>query len=58
MMVLGGVLRMVGLSILVGMLSFVVGMGFFVLWIVLLIKAFQGQLFKLPVIGDFAQKQV
>ena len=58
MMVLGGVLRMVGLSILVGMLSFVVGMGFFVLWIVLLIKAFQGRLFKLPVIGDFAQKQV
>ena len=58
MMVLGGILSMVGLSILVGILSFVVGMGFFVLWIVLLIKAFQGQQFKLPVIGDFAQKQV
>ena len=58
MMVLGGILSMVGLGILVGILSFVVGMGFFVLWIVLLIKAFQGQQFKLPVVGDFAQKQV
>ena len=57
LMVLGAILRMVGLSI--GMLlGLVVDMGFFVLWIVLLIKAFQGQQFKLPVIGDLAQKQV
>lgn len=33
------------------------GLGFFVLWIVLLLKAYQGQMFKLPVIGDFAEKQ-
>ena len=34
----------------------VVGLGFAVLWLVVLIKAFQGELFKLPVIGDLAEK--
>jgi uncharacterized membrane protein len=34
-----------------------VGLGFFILWIIVLIKAFNGQLFKIPVIGDLAQKQ-
>lgn len=29
-----------------------------VLWIVLMIKAYQGEKFKLPVIGDIAEKQV
>jgi uncharacterized membrane protein len=33
------------------------GLGFFVLWIILLIKANQGQMFKVPVIGDLAEKQ-
>jgi uncharacterized membrane protein len=27
------------------------------LWIILLMKAYQGQMFKLPVIGDMAEKQ-
>jgi len=27
-------------------------------WIILLIKANQGQMYKLPVIGDLAEKQV
>ena len=31
--------------------------GIFVAWIVLLIKANQGQMYKLPVIGDLAEKQ-
>ncbi len=30
----------------------------FVLWLVLIFKAYQGEEFKLPVIGDFAQKQM
>jgi uncharacterized membrane protein len=34
-----------------------VGLGGLILWIVLLIKANQGQMFKLPVIGDLAEKQ-
>jgi uncharacterized membrane protein len=29
----------------------------FVLWAVLIVKAYQGQMFKLPIIGDLAQKQ-
>jgi uncharacterized membrane protein len=30
---------------------------FFVLWLILLYQAYQGKLFKLPVIGDFAEEQ-
>ena len=32
-------------------------LGFLVLWIILLINAFNGKRFKLPVIGDLAEKQ-
>ncbi len=35
-----------------------IGLGGFVLWIILLLKAYQNQMFKLPVIGDLAEKQV
>jgi uncharacterized membrane protein len=38
-------------------LHLVVWVGGFVLWIILLLKANQGQMFKLPVIGDMAEKQ-
>ncbi len=34
-----------------------VALGFFILWVVVLIKAFNGQRFKLPLIGDLAEKQ-
>jgi uncharacterized membrane protein len=34
-----------------------VGLAELVLWIFLLLKAYQGQMFKLPVIGDMAEKQ-
>ncbi|WP_084710725.1 DUF4870 domain-containing protein [Ornithinibacillus californiensis] len=30
----------------------------FVLWIVLMIQAYQGKLFKLPIIGDMVEKQL
>ena len=30
----------------------------FIVWIILVIKANQGQMYKLPVIGDLAQQQV
>jgi uncharacterized membrane protein len=29
----------------------------FVIWLILVLKAFQGQMFKLPIIGDLAEKQ-
>jgi uncharacterized membrane protein len=34
-----------------------VGLAGLIIWVVLLIKANQGQMFKLPVIGDMAEKQ-
>lgn len=34
-----------------------IGLAGFVLWVVLVIKAYQGKMFKLPVIGDMAEKQ-
>jgi len=43
--------------LLVMLLGLVVWIGFFVIWIMLLIKASQGQMWKLPVIGDMAEKQ-
>lgn len=33
------------------------GIGGLIIWIILLLKANQGQMFKLPVIGDIAEKQ-
>lgn len=34
-----------------------VSLGGFVIWVVLVLKAYQGQKFKLPVIGDIAEQQ-
>ncbi len=33
-----------------------VGLAVFVIWIVLMVNAFQGKYFKLPIIGDYAEK--
>jgi uncharacterized membrane protein len=33
------------------------GIGFLVVWILCLVKAFNGERFKLPFIGDLAEKQ-
>jgi uncharacterized membrane protein len=46
-----------GLIFIMFPIHLLVGLGFFILWIVLLIKANQGQMWKLPVIGDLAEKQ-
>ena len=34
-----------------------IGLAGFIIWIILLLKANQGQMFKLPFIGDLAEKQ-
>ena len=47
-----------GIGILLGMLGMLVSVGIFVLWVVLVFKAYQGEEFKLPLIGDLAAKQV
>jgi uncharacterized membrane protein len=46
-----------GLVAMVALVWTVVGLGFVVLWVVLMVKAYQGQRWKLPVIGDLAEKQ-
>ncbi len=45
------------LFFITGPLHLLVALGALVLWIILLLKANQGQMFKLPVIGDLAEKQ-
>ncbi|MBV9085870.1 MAG: hypothetical protein JO187_03185 [Acidobacteria bacterium] len=35
----------------------VIGFGAFILWLLLLLKAYQGQMWKLPVVGDIAEQQ-
>jgi uncharacterized membrane protein len=34
-----------------------VGLGFLILWVIVLVNAFQGKRFKIPVIGALAEKQ-
>jgi uncharacterized membrane protein len=34
-----------------------VGLGFLILWIIVLVNAFNGKRFKIPLIGDLAEKQ-
>lgn len=38
-------------------LSPLVGLAFFIVWLIVLINAFNGKRFKLPVVGDLAEKQ-
>lgn len=38
------------------LISAVLGFGAFVIWLVLLVKAFQGETFKLPVLGEVAEQ--
>lgn len=39
-------------------IAYIIGLLALVLWIVLMLKAYQGQMFKLPIAGEFAEKQV
>ena len=36
----------------------ILGIGAFILWILLMYKAYQGQLYKLPVAGNIAEQQI
>lgn len=45
-------------SILQGIASTAIGLGFMVLWILCIIKAYQGERWKLPIVGDLAEKQL
>jgi len=55
---LGIVVQVPFLGWAIGFLVFpLIGLAEFILWIILLLKAFQGQMFKLPIVGDMAEKQ-
>jgi uncharacterized membrane protein len=64
--VLGATLRALGFMLffvplighaLVWLVSMVVALAFFMVWVVLIVKALQGEMFKLPLVGDYAEKQ-
>ena len=65
-LVVGAALRVVDLvlsfipvmgQLLMLLSSLVVGLGFFAIWLVLVVKALQGESFKLPLVGNFAERQ-
>jgi uncharacterized membrane protein len=65
-LIVGALLRVVGFVVffipmlgplLVWLVSGIVILAFFVLWAVLVVKALQGEMLKLPVVGDFAERQ-
>jgi uncharacterized membrane protein len=39
------------------LVSMVVGLALVVIWVVLIVKALQGEMFKLPMVGEYAEKQ-
>lgn len=58
LMIVEGFLHFIPLSwILFGALNMLVGLAFFVAWVVAILKASKGEWYKLPIIGDFAEKQ-
>lgn len=66
LLVAGMALRLAGIvlfflplmgPLLVVLLSIVAALGFFVIWLVLMVKALQGERFQLPLIGRFAEQQ-
>jgi len=42
----------------VALISWVIWIGILAVWILLMVKAYQEEEFKLPVIGDFCKKQI
>lgn len=53
-----GILATVHLGVLIPLFNGLVALVSLVLWVVLMIKAYQGEKFKLPVAGDIAEKHV
>ena len=56
-------IQSIAVSVVLFVLGFIPVVNFFVwilsviLWILLMVKAYQGQMFKLPIIGNYAEKQ-
>jgi uncharacterized membrane protein len=53
-----GVLLLVSMIPFIGWLTyFIIAPVAFILWIILMLQAYQGKKYKLPIVGDFAEKQ-
>jgi uncharacterized membrane protein len=48
-----GIIPIIGLAI-----SLLIGLLGLILWLLLMFKAYQGDIYKLPIFGDFAEKQI
>jgi uncharacterized membrane protein len=48
----------IGSLAMAGLISTVIGLACLVLWILLMVKAFQGEKFRVPIAADFAEKLV
>jgi uncharacterized membrane protein len=66
-LVIGALLRVAGFALFfipaIGRLSLalvflIVILAFFAVWVVLMVKALQGEMFKLPVVGHFAERHI
>jgi uncharacterized membrane protein len=58
LMIFMSVLHVVGIGWIIGMILWpLFWLASLALWLLLVIKAYQHQMFKLPVIGDIAEKQ-
>lgn len=49
-------MRMGGVALLLSMLNWVIALGFLVVLIIAMVKAYQNQIWKIPMIGDMAEK--
>ncbi len=43
---------------LIGLISLLIPLVVVILWILLMVKAYQGEMYKLPIVGGFAEKQL
>lgn len=46
------------IPIIGGAISLLIGLLELILWLLLMFKAYQGEIYKLPIVGDFAEKQI
>ncbi len=46
------------IPILGGIVSILISITMLILWIVLMVKAYKGERYKLPVVGDFVERQL
>ena len=47
-----------GLWMIFSLINMLIGLLGLILWLILMFKAYQGEMYKLPIVGDFAEKQI